>query len=124
MGRRFVSGRLLVEFLGFLVIVVSGSITTVWVSNRFSTPIDDVVTGLGIVFVAVSGLWWLVKFDPESNAGRSSSLAGLGGALGVLVTHSFVSGDQYTAVGAAIGAGVGAVVGGFVWGRPSYTTNG
>lgn len=121
MGRHVISVRSIGEFLGFLVIIIVGAVTTVRVSDRFSPPASEVLAGLLLILVALTGFWWLVKHGPESNAGQNSSLAGLGGALGVLVTDAFVSGDQYIAVGAAIGAGVCAVAG-LIWDRRSQSS--
>lgn len=114
MRRQFISIRSVGEFCGFLAIIVVGALATAGVRNRFSPPTSDILAGLVLILVAVMGLLWLLKAGPESHLGRSSSLAGLGGALGVLVTDAFLSGDQYIVVGAAIGAGVCAV-GGLVW---------
>ncbi len=80
---------------------------TVRASNYFSPPVSEVVMGLGSIFVAVLGILWLIKVGPD--ASQNGSVTWIGGALAVVLI-TFISGDQYIALGGAIGAGVVAIV--------------
>jgi len=93
----------------FLAIFAMGVIMTGWASNYFSPPVSEIVMGLGSISVAVLIVWWLIKVGPESNAGQNGSIAWISGALAVVII-TFISGDQYIALGGVIGAGVVAIV--------------
>lgn len=111
MFRELISIRSVAAFGGFFAIILAGSVGLTRVRELFAAPRRALATGGILILVAMAGLWWLVKFGPESERGRSSWLAGLGGALGVLLIDSIVSNSLYVAIGAGIGAGAFAVIG-------------
>lgn len=111
MSREIISIRAVGEFCGLIAIILGSSIGLTQVRELFAPPIREIASGAILVLVAMAGLWWLVTFGPESDRGRSSWLAGLGGALGVLLIDSFFSEALYVAIGGGIGAGAFAVLG-------------
>lgn len=111
MFREFLSIRAFGAFGGFLTIILGGSTGLTRVRSLLASPISEIASGGILILVAMAGLWWVLQFGPESDRGRSSWLAGLGGALGVLLINSFISGAHYVAIGGGIGAGAFAVLG-------------